>query len=234
MHKAASASRTYVLADMKCTNEWVSEWASDRVNGWIANKSRMLRKRRASKTRWLSFPAHVHGVSAMVFARPITIPTLCKSIIERETYDHFSSVCVACALDPLILSRCSYLLPFAFLLSSFPRLSLSATHNYTLEQHTLPRAINAHFVRVISFRIRFSLVVHSCVYSSPCQSEISVLVRLLFPWRLHRLDYDPKRFIFPLSLLSHSCWSRRNRFLRSLFLLQLARRVHVLGTINWM
>ena len=92
----------------------------------------MLRKR-TSKTRWPSFPAHVHGVSAMVFARPITIPTLCKSIIERETYDHFSSlcVCVACALDPLLLSCCSYLLPFAFLLSSFPRLSLCYSQLHT-------------------------------------------------------------------------------------------------------
>ena len=62
-------------------NEWVSEW--------IANKSMMLRKHSMMKRR-RSFPAHVHRVSTMVIVSVITIPTLCKSIIEREPSDHFS------------------------------------------------------------------------------------------------------------------------------------------------
>jgi len=83
------------------------------------------------KKRSLSFPGHVHRVSAMVFVRAITIPTLCKSIIERETYDHFSSVYVACALDPrFFFLCCSYLLPFALCLSlSFSSSLLTITHS---------------------------------------------------------------------------------------------------------
>ena len=123
----------------------------------------MLRQH-AMKKRCLSFPAHVHRVSAMVFVRAITIPTLCKSIIERETYDHFSSVYVACALDPLVSLCCSYLLPFALLFSS------SSLYSQLHTRVTYAAACNQRsFIRVISFYIRFLLVVHSCFYYSLCQ-----------------------------------------------------------------
>jgi hypothetical protein len=122
----------------------------------------MLRQHVMNK-RWLSFPAHVHRVSTMVFVSAITIPTLCKSIIERETYDHFSSVYVACALDPLIF--------FAVVTSSF-LLSCSLLLLYT-QLHTrvtYAAACNQRsFLRVISFHIRFPLVIHSCFYYSLCQ-----------------------------------------------------------------
>jgi hypothetical protein len=127
----------------------------------------MLRQH-AMKKRCLSFPAHVHRVSAMVIVRAITIPTLCKSIIERETYDHFSSVYVACALDSLLF--------FAVVTSSLllsPSLSCSLLLFLYSQLHTrvtYAAACNQRsFLRVISFRIRFPLVVHSFSYYSLCQ-----------------------------------------------------------------
>ena len=144
-------------------NEWVSEWESE----WIANKSPMLRQY-VTKKRWLSFPAHVHRVSAIVFVRTITIPTLCKSIIERETYDHFSSVYVACALDPLIFF--AVVTSFFFALSLYLAFLLSSFFFLYTQLHTrvtYAAACNQRsFSRVISFRIRFPLVVHSCFFYS--------------------------------------------------------------------
>ncbi len=128
----------------------------------------MLRQH-VMKKRWLSFPAHVHRVSAIVFVPAITIPTLCKSIIERETYDHFSSVYVACALDPLVFFA---VVTSSFLLSHSLSLVFFFFFFYT-QLHTrvtYAAACNQRsFLRVISFHIRFPLVVHSCFYYSLCQ-----------------------------------------------------------------
>jgi hypothetical protein len=141
---------------------WVNEWISE----WIANKSPMLRQH-AMKKRCLSFPAHVHRVSAMVIVRAITIPTLCKSIIERETYDHFSSVYVACVLDPRFLFA---VVTSSFLLSLFSLPLLLFLYSQLHTRVTYAAACNQRsFSRVISFHIRFPLVVHSFSYYSLCQ-----------------------------------------------------------------
>jgi hypothetical protein len=113
------------------------------------------------KKRWLSFPTHVHRVSAMVFVRAITIPTLCKSIIERETYDHFSSVYVACALDPLVF--------FAVVTSSF-LLSLSLYSSSFL--YTITHSSN------IRCRVQSTLFFTSDFVSHPFSSCCSFLLLL--------------------------------------------------------
>lgn len=189
MHKAAFDSRTYVLVDVKCTlvNGWMSEW--------IANKSPMLRKHTIVKRRRLSFPAHVHRVSAMVFVSAITIPTLCKSIIERETYDHFSSTYVACALEPLSFSLLYFTSSLLLLLSPPSPL----THNYTLEQHTLPRAINALFHEWF----RFASAAHS--------SRRSIEISVVFPSDVHRVDDDLKAVLFELVIFPFALIETTNR-----------------------
>ena len=164
MNKAAFYVRTCVLVDKK----WMNEWVSERVSEWIANKSMMLRKHSMAKRR-RPFPAHVHPVSTRVIVSVITIPTLCKSIIEREPNDHFSFSTCRVRIRASRSLCCS--------VTSLLSLSLFTLHNYTLEEHTLAAECNQRSFFTSDFVSHpFSF---SSSFISRCQIWISVTIHSL-------------------------------------------------------
>lgn len=135
----------------------------------------MLREH-VTKERWLSFfPSHVHRVSAIVFIRVRARSRFphCVNQLLNARHTIIFLLYMSRAHQTLSFSLLQLPPPFCFvsLSLSFSSLRLLFLNTQLHTRVTYAAVCNQRsFSRVISFRIRFPLVVHSCFYYSSCQN----------------------------------------------------------------